>query len=88
MANKSGRGIQVVYIVRYLYVRCNVLESIFTKIKVSMFYHLSFKHDTKTNHVFLIFRFFFKKKNEGFTIKKKIHSAKANEVQLIKLFML
>ena len=57
-------GIQVVYIVPYLHVLCKVLESVFTKIKVSMFNHLRFKHDTKTNHVFFIFCFFKKKKEK------------------------
>ena len=59
LLSKIGKkNIQVEYIVRFFKVRCNVLESIFMKIKVRMFNHLRFKYDTKTNHVF---RFFFLK---------------------------
>ena len=68
MSNITRQGIQVVYIVWYLYVRCNVVESIFTKIKVSMCNHLSFKDDIKQIMSFFFFRFFLKTENEGFTI--------------------
>ena len=61
-------GIQVVYIVRYLNVGCNVVENIFTKIRVSMFNHLRFKYNTKNKSCLFYFCFFLKTKNEGFTI--------------------